>query len=75
MKKLKLWDKRNVCAKFELMRNPIYLILPELYHLKTELIANCVYVVAIIYNTSEKKHKPSFVSIMRTTLDYLHENF
>lgn len=53
---------------------PIYLILAELHNLKTELIATCVYVIAITYS-SEKKHKPSFVSIMRTTLDYLRQNF
>lgn len=53
---------------------PIYLILAELHNLKTESIATCVYVIAITY-ASEKKHKSSFVSIMRTTLDYLHQNF
>ena len=57
------------------MRNSIYLFLEKLPNLKTELIANCVYVIAITNSTSEKKHKPSFVSIMRPTLDYLPLNF
>lgn len=54
---------------------PIYLIFAKLNNLKTQLIAICVYAVTITYNTSEKKHKPSFVTIMRTTLDSLHRNF
>ena len=56
------------------MKNSIYWFLEKLPNLKTELIANCVSVIAITYGTSEKKHKPSFVSIMRT-LSYLYLNF
>ena len=56
------------------MRNSIYLFLEKLPNLKTELSAHCVSVIAITYSTSEKKHKPSFVSLMRT-LGYLYLNF
>lgn len=52
----KLWKigsrgTENVSANFEVMRNPLYLTLAELHNLKTELIASCVYVLAITHKT------------------------
>lgn len=49
---------RTVCANFERVRNPLYLILAELHNLKTDLIAHCVYMITITYNTVERNTSP-----------------